>query len=349
MILIDDQIPILAEYFAKKTSVLVFDGRTITNSTIRDVKATALFVRSTTQVNSALLDGTEVTFVGSATAGTDHVDDAWLRARGIRFASAPASNAWAVAEYVYGWLQELQVRPSSTIGIIGHGNVGMRLVMVLQRAGYLTQVYDPPKYNHTPEVLDQLLATSDAITLHIPLTRGGLHPTAAMLSASRIAMIKPGAVLIQTSRGGVVNEAAVLERVRDGALRAVFDVFSNEPNVSQEFVSTVMNCTPHIAGYSKNAKLMGAIMVAEAYLQEQIPVLRESICTPTEFKAAGGNEQVSDAFYQSSIRTLRNVALEAAWFCATYNPSLVGHDFDTLRKQYIPLTENLSMVWCNSA
>src|SRR5580698_3606992 len=174
-IVADPNIPFVKEAFGPLGEVRLVPGREITAGTVRD--ADALLVRSVTPVNAALLDGSPVKFVGTATIGTDHVDPAYLSAKGIGFASAQGSNANSVAEYVVAAMLEMAQRRKfrlrdKTLGVIGVGNVGSRLVRYAEALGMQVLQNDPPRQRSETlphfAKLDRVLAEADIITLHVP-------------------------------------------------------------------------------------------------------------------------------------------------------------------------------------
>ncbi|MEY2719201.1 MAG: hypothetical protein RLZZ273_567, partial [Bacteroidota bacterium] len=176
-IVVDDQLPLIADVLPGDAIIRV-DASNITNDVLRACNATALLIRSTTRVTYDLLIGTRISFVGSATAGLDHIEQDLLQDRNIRVVGAPGCNANAVAEYVMMWLSELNVSATSTIGIIGFGNVGQRLARYAIARGHDVLVNDPPladlRYQFPSLVrhvsLDELLRRSDVISVHTPYT-----------------------------------------------------------------------------------------------------------------------------------------------------------------------------------
>ncbi len=279
MLVVDDQIPHLAAALSAIDTVRAVPARSITNDLLRTTQATAVFVRSVIRVNADLLNGTNVTFVGTATAGVDHVDEAYLGAHNIRFASAPGCNANAVAEYVLDVLDMLSAPSNAVIGIIGMGHVGDRVARYACQRGMSVLVNDPPLLESGrtfPPLLQhvtlpELLQRADVVTLHVPLTHDGPHPTYGMLDADHLDMCRPNTLVINTSRGGVVDEFALAERVVSGRLHAVLDVYANEPQIDASIVERIPYCTPHIAGYTRQAKEKGASMVYEAYTGQPWP------------------------------------------------------------------------------
>lgn len=245
----------------------------------RDIKpedvasADALFVRSITRVDAALLEGSPVRFVGSATIGIDHVDTEWLADNCIAFAHAPGCNAAAVADWVVAVLAALtrkghHVLGQGTVGLVGAGNVGRRVAARLEAMGYTLRVCDPPRAEaEGPRGfvdLETALAC-DVVTLHVPRTAGGAHPTIGMIDEAAIAVMPPGGILLNAARGGIIDEDALSSRLDDGPdLYAVLDTWSGEPDIDADLLARVTLGTPHIAGYSLEGRLRGTAMVAAA-------------------------------------------------------------------------------------
>lgn len=270
-IVVDDQLPLIADVLPGDAIIRV-DASNITNDVLRACNATALLIRSTTRVTYDLLIGTRISFVGSATAGLDHIEQDLLQDSNIRVVGAPGCNANAVAEYVVIWLSELNIPAASAVGIIGFGNVGQHLARYAVARGHDVLVSDPPladlRYQFPSLVrhvsLDELLRRSDVISVHTPYTTSGSHATHNLINAERMQLIRSGALVINTARGSVIDEPSLCSRVHNGDLTSVLDVFANEPTPNLETVTTVHHCTPHIAGYSESAKYQGARMVLKA-------------------------------------------------------------------------------------
>jgi erythronate-4-phosphate dehydrogenase len=270
-IIADENIPCVAKAFASLGEVTLLPGRGMTAVQVRD--ADILLVRSVTRVDAQLLGESSVKFVGSATIGFDHVDRAYLQQRGIGFSTAPGSNATSAAEYVVSALLALNAQQGfdpagKTVGIIGCGNVGSRVRQKLSALGMNCLVNDPPlqaQGGHDEFVdLDEVLQ-ADVVTLHVPYTREGAHPTHHLADAAFFARLRPGAVFINTARGAVADNAAldaVLETRSD--LSVVLDVWEGEPDISMSLLEKVRLGTPHIAGYSLDGKLRGTGMIYRA-------------------------------------------------------------------------------------
>ncbi len=278
-IVADRDIPLLHEMLAKTGKVRYVDGRAITSELLGN--AEILLVRSVTQVDKRLLSGSRVVFVGSATAGIDHVDVEYLRERGIVFGHAPGSNADSVADYVVAALYRVARERASalrgrTCGVVGFGNVGSRVAARLAAAGMEVVVNDPPLQEQDPgfapdfevATLDDLIDCSDVVTLHVPLNDAGRHPTRSLLGPEVIRRMRKGAWLVNTARGEVVHTRALLQALAEGVVEpAILDVFEGEPIPDRRLVLNARIATPHIAGYSLDSKLAGARAVADAVLE----------------------------------------------------------------------------------
>lgn len=267
-IVADENMPLLDALFGAHGQVLALPGRAITPAVVRD--AEALLVRSVTRVDAALLDGSAVRFVGSATSGCDHLDLAWLAHAGIQVAHAPGCNAGAVVQYLLAVFCTL--RPQwrrLTVGILGCGAVGGRLYQVLQGLGVRCLVRDPllpPGALAASAGLDELLAGADILCLHVPLSRQGPHATHHLFDAGRLARLKPGCLLINAARGAVIDNAALRRLLEDNRkLTAALDVWEGEPEIDLDLWRQVDLGTPHIAGYSREGRDNGSRAVHEAF------------------------------------------------------------------------------------
>jgi erythronate-4-phosphate dehydrogenase len=271
-IIADPNIPFVREAFAALGEIELIPGRKMNAAAVRD--AELLLVRSVTPVNAALLDGSKVRFVATATIGTDHVDAGYLASRQIGFASAAGSNANSVAEYIVAAMLELAHRRKfrlrdKTLGVIGVGNVGSRVVRYAEALGMRVLQNDPPRQRTEKSPvfvrLDRLLAESDILTLHVPLTREGEDRTFHLFDEGRLAALGRKPILINSSRGAVVDNAALLRAIQAGKLGGgVLDVWENEPSISLELLEAVDLATPHIAGYSFDGKVNGTTMIYRA-------------------------------------------------------------------------------------
>jgi erythronate-4-phosphate dehydrogenase len=292
-IVIDDAIAWHAEAFGHLGELYALPGAAIDRAALR--WADALIVRTVTRVTAELLEGTAVRFVGTATAGEDHVDRQGLQARGITVARAPGCNAQAVAEYVVSVLAHAQRwqlgAPPGPVGVVGLGHVGRRTARALRALGYDVLACDPPlaerRIAKQPVLdpdpaltnmarferlgsLDEVLESSFVITMHVPLVHHGPHPTWHLFDERLFSRLRHGQLVINTSRGGVVDDAALERWLRAGSGHAILDVWEGEPLPQPGLLQPpggVVLGTPHVAGYSLEGKVAATRMVHEALCQ----------------------------------------------------------------------------------
>ncbi|OQA01645.1 MAG: Erythronate-4-phosphate dehydrogenase [Planctomycetes bacterium ADurb.Bin401] len=271
-IIADENIPFVKECFISTGDVATVHGRKISKDILRD--ADALLVRSITKVNKDLLEGTNIKFVATATIGFEHIDIEYLKSKNIGFASAPGSNANSVAEYVTSALLNLAEKynfdiSKKSIGIVGVGNVGSRVEKKAKALRMKVVLNDPPlqrqtgdkKYSPLKEIFD-----CDIVTLHTPLTREGIDKTYHLADDEFYAKLKNGAIFFNTCRGSVHETAALKKTIISKKLTAcVLDVWENEPDIDLELLDIVDFGTPHIAGYSYDGKVIGMIMIYQAF------------------------------------------------------------------------------------
>jgi erythronate-4-phosphate dehydrogenase len=281
-IVCSSDMPLVREAFSTLGEPVVMDGRRIGPEDVRD--AELLAIRSTTRISAALLDGSAVRFVGTATIGHDHIDAGYLEQRGIRWCHSPGCNANSVAEYITAALLHLGdvhhvPLAGRTLGVVGVGNVGSRVVRQALALGMKVLCNDPPRARENPRVslltddgpketdlayvpLDRVLEASDVVTMHVPLTREGGDRTFHLADAAFFERLKPGAVFINSARGPVVDTPALLEALdADRVSHAVIDTWEGEPRYSAALLHRATLVTPHIAGYSFEGKVTGTHMV----------------------------------------------------------------------------------------
>lgn len=272
LIVADENIPLLDAFFAGFGEIRRYPGRSIDAACVKD--ADVLLVRSVTQVDRRLLEGSQVRFVGTCTIGTDHLDLDYFAQAGIHWSSAPGCNARGVVDYVLGSLLTLAELDGAKLservyGVVGAGQVGERLVRVLHGLGWKVLVCDPPRQAREGGdfvSLDTLLQTCDAISLHTPLQRDGEYPTWHLLGADQLARLRPGTWLINASRGPVVDNQALRELLLDREdVHAVLDVWEGEPQVSLDLADLCTLATPHIAGYSLDGKQRGTAQIYQSF------------------------------------------------------------------------------------
>ncbi|MDX1836637.1 4-phosphoerythronate dehydrogenase [Legionella taurinensis] len=225
-----------------------------------------LLCRSTLKVDAALLHQHTLEYVATASSGTDHLDEAFLTGHGITLVDAKGCNAPAVADYVMAslaWLELNHPLPGRQAGIIGCGEVGLRVADRLQAVQWDVHHYDPPKAEKDPTFrscsLDEL-AACDLICVHANLHDALPYPSRNSLNAAFLSRLKPGTVIINASRGGIINETDLLAFPHLGYCT---DVYLNEPAVNAAILSRALLCTPHIAGHSIEAKQRAVTLLSD--------------------------------------------------------------------------------------
>jgi erythronate-4-phosphate dehydrogenase len=311
-IVVNKHTPYAVKAFERIGKVTAFDTHEITKDTVKD--ADILIVRSETKVDHTLLDGSGVKFVGTVTIGTDHVDEEYLAKNGITFVSAPGSNSNSVSEYITAALLELAQSKGfslndKTIGIVGVGNVGSKVWRKAKALGMQVLLNDPPLQrlgsSYPLHSLEKLME-ADIITLHVPLTRSGPDATYHLFDENRIRKMNRGAILINTSRGGVVETEALKRTLSDGHLStAVIDVWEKEPNINTSLLDLVSIGTQHIAGHSLDGKVNALRMNYEAvcrFLSKPIDLeINASLLDPVV------REIKIDTIHGTILQTLRDI------------------------------------------
>ena len=338
IVVADENMPGLEEALGKEPFTLRrYPGRQIDADMLAD--ADVLLVRSVTRVDAALLarnDG-RLRFVGTATIGRDHLDEDLLRRRGVQVVSAPGCNAQAVLEYVLAALCLLQTLQGldwrrQTFAVVGLGQVGQRVAALATALGCRVVYCDPAVDDRRWPRLSwrELLEQAQLLSLHVPLTRTGDHPTWHMLDAAALAHLAPGGVLISTCRGGVVDEAALRASLTTGHLaHAVLDVWEGEPAIDARTLALARLATPHVAGYSQEGKWRGSLQVLQALfrsLGEDCPVqMPPSPCIDL------GELQGEHVLARAMLRIVPLLRDDAALRALTAGD---GAGFDALRRHY---------------
>lgn len=293
-IVVDDKIPYIRETICQLADEVVFlSGAAITAADVKD--ADVLVVRTRTHCNQQLLEGSKVQLVVTATIGYDHIDTHWLDKAGIRWTNCPGCNSGSVAQYVECSLLLLEQQKKlplsqSTIGIVGCGHVGSKVKAVAERHGMHVLVCDPPLQKANSQKLtansyvslDEIERRCDVITFHVPLTREGQYATWHLADDAFFRRLSRVPYIINTSRGEVVDNKALLKALEEGSVRdAVIDVWENEPHPDAALLEKVFIATPHIAGYSADGKVNADNMVVDAICQQFGLPYPEPIVPPT--------------------------------------------------------------------
>jgi erythronate-4-phosphate dehydrogenase len=272
-IVIDDKIPYIREPLQQiGAETMYVRGSEITAAQVAD--ADALIVRTRTRCNRALLEGSRVQFIATATIGYDHIDLDYCREAGIAWSNAPGCNAASVAQYMQSIFllleQEKGMRlTETTLGIVGVGHVGTAVAEVARSLGMRLLLNDPPRAEREGEQgfssLQTLAKECDILSFHVPLYLAGRYHTFHLCDAALLNTLRRRPILINTSRGEVVATRDLLAALDTGTVSdAVIDVWEHEPHIDLSLLYKVYIGTPHIAGYSADGKANATRMALDA-------------------------------------------------------------------------------------
>ena len=315
-IVCDNKIPFLRGVLEPYADVVYLPGKETTADDLRD--ADAVITRTRTKCNSTLLEGSRVKVVATATIGFDHIDTSWCESHGIIWKNAPGCNSHSVKQYISSVLCTLAKRfglelRKMTLGVVGVGNVGSKVADVGRALGMKVLLNDPPRQRaEGPDAfvsLDRLIAESDIISLHVPLNREGEDATWHLFDGGRISSLRPSQILINSSRGPVVDNDALKAALKSGGLRAaVLDVWEKEPDIDRELLGLLAVATPHIAGYSADGKAAGT--AASVRTVAQVLGLPLTQWAPSDVPAP---QQALDFTVDASSREELDVVSEAVF------------------------------------
>lgn len=356
----DENMPYVKDFFAELGEVRLVNGRTLTADQMSD--ADVLLVRSVTKVNQQLLSKSpKLKFVGTATIGTDHVDQLYLQQRGIGFSSAPGCNAQSVVEYVLSSIFVLAEKyqwnlQQKTVGVVGVGNIGRVLVSALQALSIKVLCCDPqravtePDFPHIP--FEELLPQLDIVSFHVPLVKTGPDATVDLLNSRTLKLLKADCAVINACRGEVTNNDALLTdaqctEAQSGQKRPlVLDVWANEPEPDLRLIPFTEIATAHIAGHSIEGKARGTEMLYQALCQQlglsPAKTLAQVLPEPqvSELKI---NSNFGLLDVQNLSRLLYDVRRDDALFRFYMMQDNKTQGFDWLRKSYPPRREYSSV------
>lgn len=271
-IVADNKIPYLKGVLEPYAEVAYKPGAEISNGDVRD--ADALIVRTRTKCDEQLLEGSSVKFIATATIGFDHIDQEYCRKRNITWTNAPGCNASSVQQYIASVLATLGTSMSSipekpAIGIIGVGNVGSKVEKLARILDMDVLLNDPPRERAEGGTqwctFRKIQENADIISFHVPLIAEGQDKTFHMADREVLDRLHPNTIVINTSRGEVVDNTALKQAVNNGQIKtAILDVWENEPEIDLELLNLVELGTPHIAGYSRDGKANGTAQSVRA-------------------------------------------------------------------------------------
>jgi len=341
-IYIDENIPYAKEFFADFGRLHFFSGRTVTAEQLQN--ADILLVRSITQVNEQLLAlNNSLKFVGTATIGTDHIDQSYLQSRAIAFSSAPGCNKISVAEYILSSLLVLAEKQQfkltdKTVAIVGAGNTGSAVFSRLNALGVNCLLYDPPlqlagdkrAFCSFAEVL-----RADIISLHVPKTVQGPFATVHLFDESVLKQLRSNQILLNASRGEIIDNQALLKLAQQGMMPTlVLDVWENEPAINKELLPFVDIATPHIAGYSLEGKARGTEILYHALCHFMKLTATHTLQTFVPL-AAVNSVSISQRLDQALLKSLVHLIFDVRRDDALFRQLIDQPDgFDTMRKTY---------------
>lgn len=285
----------------------------------------AWLVRTVTKVNKHTFPKLPLSlkFIGTGSSGSDHLDHAYLSDNQITACDAKGCNALAVAEYVLTALLVLQENyeyhfRNKSVGVIGVGAVGSKVAELLTTFGCKVILFDPPRSVREQDFESATIEDikgCDIITLHVPFTEAGSYKTKHIIDAQFLAG-QSFDVVINAARGGVTDEKALTKAHKERKIKyLITDVWENEPHVNHAFVSECDISTPHIAGYSEQAKLQASSIIADklcTFFDLQKPIHRSS--ATKEIKLADVSYSLMDLInrchpileYDAALRNLAN-------------------------------------------
>ena len=285
-------------------------------------EADALIIRTRTHCDEALLGNSQVRFVVTATIGHDHIDTTFMQHAGIAWTNCQGCNATSVAQYVRNAI--LCLGKKGRLGIVGYGHVGRAVKQAVEAIGCEVMLNDPPLerretpsyppkggrltphakvlpfrgVRETPFVsLQEIAEQCDIISFHTPLTFDGEFPTFHLADEDFFCRLKKKPVIINTARGGVIDELALLHAFDDGLVsQMIIDTWEGEPHIHTELLQKAFIATPHIAGYSADGKSNATRMALQAVCrhfgisisdQERFLSLTASPPLPKELQPSG--------------------------------------------------------------
>lgn len=271
-VVVDEDIPYIKGIMEPFIDVEYLPGKKITNKTAKD--ADALIVRTRTKCDRQLLHDTKIKFIATATIGYDHIDTDYCDRNNITWTNAPGCNSSSVMQYMAAVLLQVGKQHSMnlkerTLGIVGVGNVGKKVMHLAEYLGMRVVLNDPPRMrNESPcgfVSLDGILREADIITFHVPLITLGEDKTYHMVNEQLLKKVNQGTIIINTSRGEVVDTNALKSALKSGQVsQAVIDVWEDEPDIDRKMLELSTIATPHIAGYSADGKANGTAMSVQS-------------------------------------------------------------------------------------
>ena len=329
-VIIDNKIPYINEAIGKIADEVVYlPGASFTPEVVKN--ADALIVRTRTLCNRELLEGSQVKFIATATIGYDHIDTDYCREAGIVWTNCPGCNAGSVEQYVHSVLLLLKREKGldlkhATIGVVGVGHVGSRVARMAEGLGMRVLLNDPPRADRGEKGLVDLQTIArecDIITFHTPLVKEGIYRTFHLVDEALLFSLQRHPVLINSSRGEVVDTTALLKaRACEKVREVIIDTWEHEPHINEELLKVAYIATPHIAGYSADGKANATRMSLEAlcrffHIETKVEIVPPAL-PPMEF-----SKEEEEAFLQLynplyDSERLKNAPEKFEWFRGNY-------------------------------
>ena len=343
-LLIDSSLGNVASLFDARFRIACYASKEELEQQILDQDI--LLCRSTVQVTEQLLKGSTIRCVATASSGIDHIDETYLKSEHISLIDAKGSNARAVTDYVIACVAYVQITQKFSglrVGVVGVGAVGARVVQRLQALGFQVVSYDPPRALQDTSFVScdvEALHTCDLLCLHPNLHHDAPYASSRFIDDLFISKIKPGTVIINASRGQIVDEYALLSCGK--SLIYCTDVYAHEPTISKELVAYSTLCTPHIAGHSIEARHRALEVVSERIHQffdvPMSPVMPSNTLRLTEIAGETSWQHTVLSLYNPKIETtvLQNAEDISATFLELRRAHHYRHEFSG----YVPLSGN---------
>ena len=329
-VIVDNKIPYIAGEIEKIADKVVYlPGDAFTKEEVKE--ADALVVRTRTHCNRDLLEGSQVKFIVTATIGFDHIDTEYCHEAGIAWTNCPGCNAGSVEQYIHSVLLLLKREKGlkleeTTLGIVGVGHVGSRVKRMAESLGMKVLLNDPPRADKGEKGfvdLRTIASESDVITFHTPLIKEGIYRTCHLVDEDFLFSLKRNPVIINSSRGEVVDTASLLIALSAGKVKdAVIDTWEYEPRISRELMEVAFLATPHIAGYSADGKANATRMSLEA-LARFFGVEADFCVMPPEYSGIQFSDDAEEAYLQAYNPTrdsewLKKCPEKFEWFRGSY-------------------------------
>lgn len=329
-VIVDNKIPYIAGEIEKIADKVVYlPGDAFTKEEVKE--ADALVVRTRTHCNRDLLEGSQVKFIVTATIGFDHIDTEYCHEAGIAWTNCPGCNAGSVEQYIHSVLLLLKREKGvkleeTTLGIVGVGHVGSRVKRMAESLGMKVLLNDPPRADKGEKGfvdLRTIASESDVITFHTPLIKEGIYRTYHLVDKDFLFSLKRNPVIINSSRGEVVDTASLLIALSAGKVKdAVIDTWEYEPVISRELMEVAFLATPHIAGYSADGKANATRMSLEA-LARFFGVEADFCVMPPEYSGIQFSDDAEEAYLQAYNPTrdsewLKKCPEKFEWFRGSY-------------------------------